>query len=42
MPKLKDKQPHEPLDGRQETFCQIQSQGKTTAAQAYREAGYAE
>lgn len=40
MPKLKDKRPDEPLDGRQETFCQLMSIGKLSASAAYRQAGY--
>ena len=42
MPKLKDKQPHESLDGRQETFCQLMSIGKLSATEAYRQAGYSD
>lgn len=40
MPKLKDKRPDEPLDGRQETFCQLMLEGKLSASAAYGEAGY--
>jgi len=32
----------EPLKGRQETFCQIMAKEETSAAEAYRQAGYSQ
>ena len=40
MPKLKQKQPSEPLKDRQETFAQLYSTGLYSLSEAYRLAGY--